>query len=822
MLDTLRQDTEFGLRRLAKNPLFTATAALVLGLGIGANTAVYSVVRAVLLRPLPYPEAGRIMLISESNRAKGFSLFGVSSPDLRDWIERSRAFERMAAFTTSGANLAGREAPERVRLASVTPGFFPVLGVRAQLGRVFPSEREARESEDVVVISARLWRARFAAAPDVVGRAIRLGGRAHLVIGVAGDELRFPENVDIWKPLLLERDSSGRGARWLSALGRLRPGVSREQGLAEVNAIEQDLARQYPDPDRGWSVDVLALRDAMVQDARPGLLLLLGAVGLVLLIACVNVATLLLAQATGRTKEIATRLALGATRSRLVRQLAIENGLLGIAGGTLGMVLGGVMFRALLWISPAMTPRRGEIGLDAVVLAAGVLSGLVASVLAGLAPAYEAGRQDIRSKLVAGTASAGGRTARLRAALVVGELALAIVLLVGAGLLLRSVSRVLSIRPGFDPRGVLAFRIAPPQSAPAAADTQETFLAKYRAERGRMAGFYESAAAELRSLPGVESAGAINRLPLTGDWWTDELAVEGRPVARGEELSPKARVVTPGYFATLHLPLLDGRDVSAGDTAASPRVALVNETLARLLWNKEDPKGRRVCLCHDPGPNAPWLTVVGVVGDVRQTSLTLPAEPTVYVPFAQAMTGLFPDWGMDLVVRTRTSPLALAGAVRSAFRTLDGSLAVFDIRTLETVVANTVEQERFLLLLLSAFAGVALFLAAVGIYGVMSYLVVARTREIGIRIALGAQAEGILWLVTRRAASLSIAGVLLGTAAALALTRTMTSLLHGVAPWDPATFAGVAAVALLAAAGAGWLPACRAIRVDPIVALSHE
>jgi putative ABC transport system permease protein len=822
-VENLAHDIRFGVRMLRKNPGFTTVAVLTLALGIGANTAIYSITNSLLLRPLPYQDASRIMMLSESNQAENLKYFGISAADLTDWKQRDNGFEKIAAYTLSGMNLAA-DHPERVVAANVQAEFFEVFGIKPVLGRLFLPDEDRAGKANVVVISGGLRRRLFGESAEFLGRTVDLGGVPYAIVGVVGDDFQFPAGVDVWRPLTIASDLNRRGARWLSAVGLTRAGISQKQAAVRLGAIQQSLAQEYPNPDAGWSADVMSLQEAMVGDFRTPLVLLWGAVALLLVMASVNIANLLLARSTLRKREIAVRCALGAKRWRVVQQLVVESALLGTIGGVLGSVMGSWMLQALVSISPASLPRRGEISMDGTMFVLAVLFSIFTSVLFGLAPAWVATRQEPREALKDGSRSgvASVGITRTRNALVISEVALAIVLLTGAGVLLRSLARILANSPGFDAHNVLIARIAPPQIRESPQDSESTFITKYFGERDQTAMFYQRALERLTAIPGVESAGAINRLPLTGNWWTEELSAQGGKEASDTGINVRSRVITPGFLETMRVPLIAGRNISESDTAKSQRVTVINAGLAHTLWNGTDPLGKLVCLCKPADNNPRWLAVVGVVGDVRFTGLKLAPEPVVYVPFAQATTGLFPDWGMDLVVRTSRDPLAFANSVRGEFNALDNTLPLFQIRTLEQLISGNVEQERFLMFLFCVFAAAALLLATVGIYGVISYLVTSRTQEIGIRLALGASPTGILRMVIGRGTLLALEGVLIGTTGALFLTRLMSSLLYGIAPWDFLTLAGVWIVTLAVSAVACYIPGRRAMRIDPIIALRYE
>ncbi len=811
------QDVLFAWRLLRKSPGFALVAVAILGVCIGANTAVFSVIDAVILQPLPYADSSRILFLSESNRAKGFHLFGVSSADYLDWAQRTTTFSHLAAYSTESVNLANADTPKRVRAARVTQDFFQVFQVNPKLGRTFLPAEEIVGNDNSVLLSARLWHSDFGSDPNILGRSILMNGRGYTVVGVMSEAQQFPDEIDIWKPLPLVNER--RGARWLSVVGRVKASLSPEQAKGEMDAVQQNIGRENPRY-QGWTADVLPLQDIVVGESRTVLLLLWGAVALVLLIACTNLAGLLIARAADRHREIAIRSALGATPGRILRQLLAEGAVLATLGGILGVALAITLLRMLLRFAPSLTAHPNvHIGSLGYGFAAALA--LFAALMFGLIPARESGRRTGGDALKSRTRSDHRNSARLRNGLVQAEIALAVVLLTGAGLLLRSVSTILATSPGFDARDVLSFRIAPPQVQPKAGDSEDTFITSYFAERNSMAGFYQRLMERISTMPGVESAGAVNRLPLTGNWWSESVVVENRPVAKGEEFNVKGRVVTPGYLETMHIRLLNGRTVQESDTASSMNVVLISRTMQRLLWPNEEAIGKRICDCPAEAPNPNWMTIVGVVDDVRNSDLKVNPEPTIYVPFAQARSGLFPDWGMDVVVRGR-NPLALADTVRAVASQVDSSLPLFQIRSLEQIVAGTVEREHFLMVLFQAFAATALLLAVVGIYGLISYVVRTRMQEFGVRLALGAQPQDIIRMVVGKGLVLTVSGVAVGVCLSLLLARYLRALLFGVAPWDPMTLLSVCAVCVLGAIGASYLPARRATGVDPLVALRNE
>jgi putative ABC transport system permease protein len=812
MIETLLKDVRYAARVLLKSPGFTAVAVVTLALGIGANTAIFSVVNSVLLRPLPYPNAGRIAAIQELNE-KGTRV-QVTAANFLDWRRQNTVFERLAAILSRPANLAVGEEAERVNLAMTSADFFEVFGVRPQLGRLFLPEDERAGHAPVAVLSHGLWLKHFGGDPSTVGRSVTLDGQTYTIIGVAPAGFEYPDKTAVWVPpfqlvptLGPQMDvESTRGFGFLSAVGLLKPGVSVRQADDEMAVITARLRQQYPEANNNRFDRVESLRANIVGESGTALLLLLGAVGLVLLIACANVANLMLARAASRVKEVAVRLALGATRLRLVRQLLVESVLLALVGGGAGLLLGwwGVgMLRGLL---PSDFPRAQAIGVDLRVLGFTFLVSLLTGVLFGLAPALRATKTDLNESLKeGGRGGAGdGRSSRVRSLLVVSEVALSLVLLVGAGLLFRSFLRLQEVELGFRPEHILTFSIAP--SGP-----NFTRDPQYSA-------FYSQVAGRVGALPGVTAVGVINTLPLSKGP-TSGFQVEGQtqlPKDRWPRVN--YRSVSPDYFRAVGVPVLKGRAFDAHDDPSAPPVVIVNQSLARRDFPGEDPVGKRINLGGVTSNGQPlWWEIVGVVGDVRSLELRSEAEPELYTSYLQD-----PFAGMSYVVRASVGPEGLIPSVREVVREVDRAQPVTDFREMEQIVNEAAAQPRFNSLLLAAFAGLSLLLAAAGIYGVMSYGVTQRTREIGLRMALGAQGRDVLRLVVGRGMGLTLLGVGLGLAASFGLTRVLRSLLFGVSETDPLTFAGVSLVLALVAFLACLVPARRAAKVDPMVALRYE
>jgi putative ABC transport system permease protein len=812
MAETLIRDLRYGARALRKRPAFTLVAVLTLAVGIGANTAIFSVVNAVLLRPLQYPNAGRIAAVEELNE-KGTRV-QVTPANFLDWRAQNTAFERLAAIYERTSNLSAGGESERIELAMTSANFFEVFGVRPAQGRFFLPEEEAAGHEPVAVISHALWQRRFGGDPGLVGRGVTLDGQTYTVVGVAPPGFQYPDETEAWLPPFQRVPTPGpqmnieraRGFGFLSAVGLLRPGVTFGQAHDEMTAITARLRQQYPETNNNRFNRVVPLQKFLVGGRGTALVLLMGAVALVLLIACANVANLLLARAASRQKEIAVRIALGATRLRLVGQLLVESVLLAMVGGAAGLLVGWWGVESLRGLLPVDFPRAQGIGVDLRVLAFTLLVSLATGVVFGLAPALQSTSIDVNESLKESARGSGGgsRRARLRSALVVSEIALSLVLLVGAGLLFRSLLRLHAVELGFRPQRVLTFRLAP--SGP-------NF-----SEDPQYSAFFHQVAERVRALPGVESVGVINTLPLVKGP-TAAFRVEGRPEEPADRW-PRInyRSVSPDYFRTVDTPLVRGRALGERDNTSAPLALVVNQTLARQNFPGEDPVGKRINMGGRRADGQPiWFEIVGVVADVR--SLDLNAEPVaeVYTSYLQD-----PFASMSYVVRTSAEPSGLVPAVREVVRQVDRGVPPAEFKEMERIVDEAAAQPRFHSLLLGVFGATALLLAAAGIYGVMAYSVAQRTHEIGVRVALGARPRDVFRLIMGQGARLILAGVGVGLAAALALTRLMEGLLFGVAATDPLTYAGIAIFLTSVAALACYLPARRATRVDPLIALRYE
>ncbi|MFL6263149.1 MAG: ABC transporter permease [Thermoanaerobaculia bacterium] len=822
-METLLQDLRFAGRTLLKRPAFTAIAILTLALGIGANTAIFSVVDSVLLAPLPFRDPGRLTMICASNpelaRQVGLPDKLPASPSMFYEWKTAKSFEKLAIVSADRLSLTGDGDPEQLAAVKVSGELFQELGTPPLLGRTLLPEDDDKGKRTTILLSHDFWQRHFGGDRNVIGRVLHVDGEPLAVVGVMPAGFGFPRGgemphgfgfaaqPDVWVPLAFPPEQrQNRGNHAYLAVGRLRPGVSIPRAQAEMTAIAERREKAYPDTDAGWRNRVRPLREQMVGDIRPALLILLAAVGVVLLIACVNVASLLLAQAAARQKEIAVRTALGAGRGRMVRQLLTESALLAAAGGAAGLLLALWGMRAFtLWI-PADVPVSSHLTLDPRVLLFTLGVTLLTGVLAGLAPAFQMTRPDLAESLRDGTRAGSGtsRGNRTRGVLVIVETALAVVLVVCAGLLIRSFAHVARVDPGFRPEGVLTLQV--PLSP-----------VKYPDFPKRWA-FLSQALERLRTLPGVDMAGTVSNLPLSGEEEIDGIIVEGMPRPKPSE-APLAdlRQASPGYFEAMGIRVLRGRTFTGEDREGARGVVVVNETLARTHWPGVDPVGKRLRFGIYDSSEKVWLSVVGVVDDVRSSSLEGAPRAQAYLPAAQVAFS-----GQYLVLHTKGDPQGLIAAARSAIWSVDRDQPVAEVRTMSKVVSQSVAGRRFNMVLLEVFAGLALVLAAVGIYGVTAYSVARRTREMGLRMALGAGRGTVLGLVLREAGGLALAGLAAGLALAFAASRVMASLLFGIGATDPTTFAGVAATLALVSLFAAWVPGRRATRVDPMVALRTD
>ncbi len=803
-------DLRYAVRNLARKPLFASVAIVTLALGIGANAAIFTVVNAVLLRPLPYPEPRQLMMVWTYNPQQGFDKDVATYPNFDDWRRESRTFERMSAYAGGSVTLTGSGDPAQIRASFVTPEFFETMGVAPEIGRAFEAREASAGAERVAVLSDGLWRRRFGGDRSIVGRNVTLNGAGYQVVGVMPQGFAHPEDAELWAPLAPTGAFAGlfpsRGSFWLTVVGRLKPGVSRVTAQAEMDGIASRLREKYPE-NAGQGVRLVSLHDEIVGDVRPALLVLLGAVCLVLLIACANVANLLLTRAASRHKELAIRAALGAGRARIVRQMLTESLVLSTLGGGAGLLLAAWGVELLQRLAPSSVPRLALVAIDARVLGYTIAASLATGVLFGIMPAFQGAASAAHEFLKEGGRSGteGSRGRRVRSVVAMAELAVALVLLIGAGLLVRSFIAINRVDLGFRPSSVLALRIELPQQ-------------KYQ-EPARTSAFYEQLTARLASLPGVERAAAgtsilLSRLPASAT-----ISVEGRPpLPQGATNVPVPfDSVTPGYFGTLGIPLVRGRLITDGDTPQSQRVVVVNESFATRFFSGDDALGRRVTFDDPSQPDARWSTIVGVVRDTRRGGLDRPAWAELYFPHRQR-----PDRRMHVLVRTAGNPTAVARAAQAEVWALDRDQPVTSVRTIDELLARSEANRRFTGLLLGLFAAVALTLAAIGLYAVIAYSTAQRTHEIGVRMALGAASSDVMRLVLGEGVAMAAAGVALGLAGAAALTKLMAGLLFGVTARDPVTFGAGAALLMGVAVLASYIPARRAMRVEPIAALRAE
>ncbi|MFY9611319.1 MAG: ABC transporter permease [Blastocatellia bacterium] len=811
-MQNLYQDLRYGMRMLRRNPAFTAIAVITLGLGIGANTAIFTVVNAILLRPLALAEPDRLVTVTHWY-SKLNLVAPVSPPGFIDYRDRADVFESAAASSGTSFNLTAVGEPEWIQGRQTTASFFPTLGVEAELGRTFLQEEDQPGKDRVVILSHSLWQRRFGAAREIAGSTLTLNGEVYTVVGVMPASFRLFRGDEFWIPLALSADQMSpnrRGAEYLSMIARLNPGVSLEQAQAAMDAVAAQIMQetQRYGNDGSWGVKVKLLNEEFVGDTRSALLVLLGAVGFVLFIACANVANLLLARASGRRKEMAIRSALGAGRWRLVRQLLTESMLTGVAGGALGLLLASWGVDLLVSLNENSIPRVDEVSFDGRVLAFTAGLSLLTGILFGILPALQTAKISLTETLKeGGRSSAGGPRARVRNLLVVSEIALALVLLIGAGLMIKSFVRLLQVNPGFDTENVLTMRLTLPSN-------------KYR-DAQQVSGFYREVLEEVKRLPGVQAAATVSSLPFSGSVSSGFFGIEGAQVDTGEQV-PHAdfRAVSSDYVEAMRIPLLKGRQFSERDTAGASNVAIIDDALARRYWPDQDPIGKRVTFNRDNNVQV-FREIVGVVAPVKHKALDADYRGAIYFPQDQLI------WGGTkyLAIRTLSEPTGLVSAVRTAVQSVDKDQPIYQVATMEELVSESVAQRRSFMFLLGGFGAFALILAAVGLYGVLSYMVTQRTPEIGVRMALGAQRRDVLELVVGQGMVMVGGGIVVGVTAGFVLAKLLTSfssLLFDVRMTDPTVFVGVplllASVALLAS----YIPARRATKVDPMVALRYE
>jgi len=802
------QDLRFAVRTLAKKPAFTAIVVVALALGIGANTAIFSVVNTVLLQPLPYKDPDRLVIVWEDASVIGFAFNTPSAANFFDWQKQAHTFEGLAATARQSFNLTNSGEPERLDGRRVSGNLFQLLGVEPQLGRWFVPEDDRVGANRVVMLSDGLWQRRFSSDRSIIGRTLTLNGEEYTVAGVMPERFEFPSHDDqLWVPFAFTSEQAeNRGRHFLEVVARINQGVTLEQARAEMTTIAARLETEYPQTNTHIGVTIIPLHDELVGDIRPVLLILLGAVGFVLLVACANVANLLLARAAARQKEIATRIALGASRRRLVRQFLTESVLLSIFGGFVGLILAFASIYVLKSLIPDNVLSSGQITIDGKVLAFTVAVSVITGLIFGLAPALQASNFNLNETLKEGgrDSSAGNRGHRIRSLLVVAEVAVSLVLLIGAGLLINSFLRLSHVNPGFVSKNVLTMNIELPDL-------------KYPKQKQRV-GFYDELVHRVEQIPGVKSAAVINSIPFVLQGDSFGISVDGRPdYAPDKRPEVTTRTISSHYFETMGISLVRGRLFVDQDRLDSPSVAIIGETMARRLWPDEDPIGKRI----KPGPlnsDDPWIEIVGIVNDVKQFKLNAEPKVQMYLPYSQF------EWFVPrhLVVKTDVDPVSIASTVRKTVWDIDRDQPVSNISTMDEVLATSVARQRFTMMLLAGFAGLALLLAAVGIYGVMSYSIAQRTHEIGIRMALGARTADVLRLAIGQGLRLVLLGLGIGLVGAFFLTRVMSSLLFGISATDPLTFAAISVVLVGVTLLASYIPARRATKVDPLIALRYE
>jgi putative ABC transport system permease protein len=811
-MQTLWQDLRYGARMLLKKPGFTLVAVITLALGIGANTAIFSVINGVLFKSMPYHEPERIVLLWGETPSRGEHRSQVSATDVADWRKQNAVFEEVATYDHWSATLSGEGDPERLSGLQVGDGYFSMMRGRPLLGRVFTPEEQEEGKDRVIVLGYGLWQSRFGGALDVIGRKIYLNLRPYTIIGVMPDDFQpLPANLTenrhalFYRPVAEAYDEEARGSRHLRAIARLKANVSLEQAQSEMSLITRRLADEHPKSNTGYGVRLVTITEDTVGGLRLALILLLLAVLTVLLIACANVGNLLLARAAARQKEIVIRAALGAARWRLIRQLLTESLLIALLGGALGLLLALWGTELITSLGNEFIPSLSRVEIELPVLAFTLAVSVGAGIIFGMAPAIQLSRPDLNVGLKEGGRTAGGSAGqrRLRNGLIVAEIAMAVVLLVSAGLLIRSIIHLRQTSPGFNTENLLTMNVWLP-------------YAKYP-DAPKWVAFYDQITQRIQALPGVQSAGMTSVLPISQNFDRRSFQVETHPVPRGQEAEADTYIVTPGYLRTMQIPLLMGRELTTQDVAGVEPVALISDTFARRYWPGEDPLGKRIKFPGSTARPEPWRTIVGVVRDVKQYGVDKESTMQLYLPEAQ-----LPVSWLTLVVRTAGDPAQTLSAIRNEIRGVDPDQAVFEVATMEGLLAESIARRRFVMILLAGFAALALTLAAIGIYGVMAYTVAQRTQEIGVRMALGAQASDVLKLVVGQGMRLALGGVGIGLAAACGLTHLMTTLLFSVSAIDPLTFGVIPLLLIAVALLACYIPARRATKVDPMIALRCE
>jgi putative ABC transport system permease protein len=806
-MDAFLNDIRYAIRSLVKRPAFTLVAAITLALGIGANTAIFSSVYALLLKPLPFPELDRVVAVWDSYPSKGVTRNEVSMANYLDWRAQNQSFQQLALYSWWSVNLTGIDPPERIQGFSITANFFDAIGVKPVMGRNFTEEENQPGKDTVAILTDGLWQRRFGGDPNILGKTIMLSGAACTVVGVMPENFAYPANAEVYSPIpISQKMAASRDFNSYYVVGRLKPGVSVQSAQAEIDNIAARLEQQYPESNTGVHASVFPIVADTVRKYELGLWIGMAAVGFVLLIACANVANLMLARASGRQKEIALRAALGASRWRIIRQLLTESSIVALLGGAVGILVSVWGIDALRAANPGdaakFAPGWNQLGINFTVLIFTVALSLLSGLLFGLAPALQVSKPNLNDALKEGSRQSSGRSHGLRSSLVVAEVALSLVLLVGAGLFFRSFVTLFKTDPGFNPDNVITMNLI-------------LSATKYKEESQTIA-FYTDLVQRVKAEPGVQSAAAVNYLPLGGSNSSDAYLVQGEvEPAPGNENVGRYRVCTPDYFTTMQIPVVRGRAFTEQDKLGAPPVVIVNETFVRKHWPGQDAIGKRIRFTG-PIDRATWMEVVGVIKDVKH-ELTAEVSPEYYLPLGQD------GWrSMVIVAKTTVDPSSLAGAIRQDVWAIDKDQPVFDVRTMEAVRSVSIGLQQFNSVMIGIFAAVALLLAAIGIYGVMAFAVAQRTREIGIRMALGARKTDVLKMVVANGMKLAFLGLAIGLAASWALTRFISNLLYGVEPTDPLTFTVVSVCLLAAAFLACYLPARRATKVDPLEALRYE